>query len=271
MQIETQIIRTDGGTQARAKFNQAHADDIKSAILKGEKIPEIVVFKDSEGRIWLGDGFHRLWAYISAGKEKINCEIKEGELRDAVLYSLSTNRTHGLKRTNADKRRSVMTMLEDDEWSKWTNSDIARACSVTQPYVSILRRQLAGEIVPSVERTKAEPGAIIIHAGTRYEISEVTGNGKIFKCVNDADIVLLRRVDFKVIQVAPTVKESLNTCDHNHKKKKHNIDEMARAIATGREIIEAFVQARTTPKALKAKGREWLEANPYAGTKKARG
>jgi len=45
-------------------------------------------------------------------------------------------------RTNADKRKAVTTMLNDAEWAKWSDGAIAKACQVTQPFVSSVRKSL---------------------------------------------------------------------------------------------------------------------------------
>ena len=59
-------------------------------------------------------------------------DVKQGKNRDAVLYSVGANSTHGQRRTNADKRRAVETLLRDDEWGKWSNAEIARRCCVDE-------------------------------------------------------------------------------------------------------------------------------------------
>lgn len=60
-------------------------------------------------------------------------------MRDAILFSVGVNSSHGLRRTNADKRRSVMRLLDDAEWSTWSDREIARRCGVSQPFVGNLR------------------------------------------------------------------------------------------------------------------------------------
>ena len=35
---------------------------------------------------------------------------------------------HGLRRSNADKRRAVLTLLNNEEWAKWSAREIAKAC-----------------------------------------------------------------------------------------------------------------------------------------------
>jgi hypothetical protein len=68
--------------------------------------------------------------------------VRKGGLRDAILYSCGANADHGTRRTNADKRQSVSKLLEDEEWAHWTDSEIARRCHVSQPFVGELRRSL---------------------------------------------------------------------------------------------------------------------------------
>ena len=63
--------------------------------------------------------------------------------RDAVLDALGDNATHGVRRTNADKRKAVMTLLEDDEWVGWADSEIARRCCVDHKTVGRYRDELS--------------------------------------------------------------------------------------------------------------------------------
>jgi branched-chain amino acid transport system substrate-binding protein len=43
---------------------------------------------------------------------------------DAILYSVGANEMHGLRHTNEDKRRAVLTLLNDPGWSKWSDPEI---------------------------------------------------------------------------------------------------------------------------------------------------
>ena len=99
-------IRTDGGTQARAGIDQAVVAEYAVAIGEGADFPPLVVFSDGE-ELWLVDGFHRLAAYRAAGVEEVDCLLKHGTQRDAVLWSVGANSTHGLRRSNQDKRNAV--------------------------------------------------------------------------------------------------------------------------------------------------------------------
>lgn len=140
--IELNKIKIDGGTQQRAELNQSVVDEYAEAYQSGVKMPPIVVFFDGAS-YWLADGFHRYFGAKSAGLETILEEVIPGTVRDAILYSLKANDTHGLRRSNADKRKSVMTMLEDAEWSKWSDSQISKACAVSPTTVGTLRASLS--------------------------------------------------------------------------------------------------------------------------------
>jgi hypothetical protein len=44
---------------------------------------------------------------------------------------------------HADKRKAVLTLLEDDEWRQWSNNDIARRIGVGHQLVNDIRNSLA--------------------------------------------------------------------------------------------------------------------------------
>src|SRR5690348_3428017 len=124
-ELAINLIRTDGGTQPRAELDYGVIQDYAQQMLEGVVFPDVIVFYDGV-HYWLGDGFHRHHATRQICRETINAEIRQGTRRDAQLYSVGANATHGLRRTNADKRRAVETLLRDAEWSKWSDREIAR-------------------------------------------------------------------------------------------------------------------------------------------------
>lgn len=140
-------IRIDGGTQARAQMTTLTVLDYTTAIEAGAQFPPVDLFFDGS-TYWLADGFHRVHAMRRAGRMGIVATVHEGTQRDAVLFAAQANQTHGLKRTQEDKRRAVLTLLRDPEWRQWADSEIARRCNVSQPFVGDMRRSLppvAGE------------------------------------------------------------------------------------------------------------------------------
>jgi hypothetical protein len=79
---------------------------------------------------------------LSVGRESLPAEVYEGTLREAILYATGCN-LHGKPLTNADKRKRVTTLLQDREWSHWSDNSIAKHCGVAQSFVSKLRADLS--------------------------------------------------------------------------------------------------------------------------------
>lgn len=135
MKIKISKIRRDGGTQMRAERNSETVDEYRDKMLSGEVFPPIVVFFDGS-EYWLADGFQRAEAAEDAEQTEIECDVKEGGQRDAILFACGANSVHGMRRTLADIEKAVCTLIYDDEWSHWTQARIADACNTSQPSVS---------------------------------------------------------------------------------------------------------------------------------------
>ena len=131
-------IRLDGGTQPRDSVNTDVAKGYAEAIADGATLPPVTVFFDGNA-YWLADGFHRVLAHKIVDIAEVAADIRQGTRRDAVLFSVGANSSHGLPRTNADKRRAVLVLINDEEWSCWSDREIARRCAVSHPTVSALR------------------------------------------------------------------------------------------------------------------------------------
>lgn len=131
-------IRLDGGTQPRAALDPGVVEDYAALMREGVSFPPPIVFQEG-ATCWLADGFHRYHAAVAASLDALPCDVRPGTRRDAVLFSVGANATHGLRRTNADKRKSVETLLADEEWCAWSDREIARRCGVSNDFVSRLR------------------------------------------------------------------------------------------------------------------------------------
>jgi protein gp37 len=157
-------IRRDGGTQARAALNAETVAEYAEAMGDGADFPPVIVFFDG-AEYWLADGFHRAEAAQSLGLADIAATVRQGTRRDAVLYAVGANHAHGLKRTNADKRRAVETLLHDPEWARWSDREIARRASVSNRFVTTMRAEL------SVNRSQIDqPARLVERNGTTYDM-----------------------------------------------------------------------------------------------------
>lgn len=92
--------------QTRAALNEDTVADYAEAMERGDKFPAVTVFTDG-AEYYLADGFHRVEALRRIGKKAVVAELKEGDYKAALLYALKANSTHGLRRTNADKRHAL--------------------------------------------------------------------------------------------------------------------------------------------------------------------
>jgi ParB-like chromosome segregation protein Spo0J len=139
--LDIALLRLDGGTQVRAKLARSLVKEYAERMEAGDVFPPVVVAFDGQ-HYWLADGFHRLHAHLELKRTAIECRVFEGTVRDAVLVALKANSAHGLRRSNADKRRAVEIVLTDEEWSKKSTRWIATVCGVSRELVEAMRREL---------------------------------------------------------------------------------------------------------------------------------
>ncbi len=137
--LDTDMIRMDGGTQPRAKIAEKVVSQYAAAMRSGTEFPPVTVFFDGTDH-WLADGFHRVRAAQKAGMGQIAADVRQGTLRDAILFSVSANIAHGVQRAAGDLRRAVLLLLADEEWSQWSNAEIARRCACSESYVRSLTK-----------------------------------------------------------------------------------------------------------------------------------
>lgn len=138
--VKLDQIRINGGTQPRIEVNDAVVADYAEALTSGDKLPPVTIFYDGAS-YWLADGFHRYFAHKKIGALDIDVDAHQGTKRDAILYSVGANAAHGLRRSNADKRKAVGTLLGDAEWTKLSDREIAKRCGVSNDFVSRIRKE----------------------------------------------------------------------------------------------------------------------------------
>jgi ParB/Sulfiredoxin domain len=137
--------------QPREKIDPATVADYAERMQEGDEFPPLDVFGEDE--YILAAGFHRLAAARKAKCKKVSCRVHPGGKREAVLFAAGSNATHGLPRSSADKRRVVTWFLQDADWSKWSDREIARQCAVSNTLVGELRAQLSAADSKPKKRT----------------------------------------------------------------------------------------------------------------------
>ncbi|MDM5178494.1 hypothetical protein PO883_14950 [Massilia sp. DJPM01] len=168
---EIRTLRLDAinilaGTQSRAQTSNATVEEYTEALEQGVQFPPVVVFSDgSNTGNWLADGFHRYLAHKAAGLVEIACDIRVGILPDAVLFSAGANGTHGLPRTNADKRSAVKMVLDNSACEDWSDRQIARHCKVSNNFVGDVRRAICHPM------TDAPPVRTVQRGDSTYDLN----------------------------------------------------------------------------------------------------
>ena len=157
--LDLSLIRIDGDTQTRVELDQYTVDAYAEAYASGAIFPPVTVFFDGKDR-WLADGFHRFFAAKKAGKTAILESVTPGTKRDAILFSLGANGKHGKPPSNADKRNAIERMLNDPEWTTWSDNAIAKQCHVSDKTVAARRASIFGnsEDAKPVTRTVERNG-----------------------------------------------------------------------------------------------------------------
>jgi hypothetical protein len=127
--IQMRVKLPQGAITAYAKAMESGSafDSIKCAELDGE----LIVY----------DGFLRKKAYIKAGITRAKVTIRMAGSRDeVVLWAVQANAYQCLARSNEDKQRSVLRLLNTEISKTMSNVDIAKAAGVAESYVRKVRQ-----------------------------------------------------------------------------------------------------------------------------------
>lgn len=145
--VDLKKIRIDGGTQPREAIDETVVSDYFEAYEGGVELPPALCFFDGS-EYWLADGFHRYHARRKGNYDNLETEVRPGTKTDAQWAASAANKTHGLKRTNADKRRAVEMALSAHP--RDSDRAIAEHVGVSNTFVGELRAELS--TVDSSER-----------------------------------------------------------------------------------------------------------------------
>lgn len=169
--------------QPRAALNVEHMRDLVAALVAGAKLPPLDVVDMGGDGFALVDGYHRHAAYLAHGTHDVDLRIMATGDRDtARWWSLAANRSHGLKRTNAEKRAAVRHALEHAFAGDMSNDDLAAHCGVSATLVGETRRELAERSETAEAREAANMAAEAAVASnpkaSARELAKVAGVSK---------------------------------------------------------------------------------------------
>ncbi len=188
--VDSTINPRDGGTNAE------HVDEMCEWLIANPKkdMEAVVVYHDEETH-HLSEGFHRHRAYAKAGRKRMPCEVRKGNRKDAKVNAAASNKGHGLKRTNEDKRIAVRNVIE--EMTTWTDRQVADHVGVDHKMVGDIRASFAASRVgDSPTQTDGDEEARVGESPTQNRGSGRTGGSsskaKKEKQAEDAARLLLK-------------------------------------------------------------------------------
>jgi len=161
--LEIAVLERDMELQARVGLNADVVKEYAEQMQAGATFPPVLVFA-RPGAHALVDGFHRVAAREALGFTTVLAEIRQGTREDALWHGLTTNQTHGLRRTNDDKHRSVVKALTHPRGRNLSDRQIANHCGVHHYTVSRIRQQLEQSQQIEVQGTR-----MVTRGGVRYE------------------------------------------------------------------------------------------------------
>jgi hypothetical protein len=160
--LDPALVELDPAVQPRVHPNMEIIKEYAGEMRANAAFPPIDVVWDRQAGKYRGwDGFHRVMAARRIGRDWLTANVVPGTREDARWRALAANATHGLRRTNADKRRVVVLALKHPKGAGMSDQRIGQHCGDHHSSVSAIRKELEtrAEIQKVRERTVARSGS----------------------------------------------------------------------------------------------------------------
>ena len=147
-QVPIEDLTFDDRLQARMSISHHLIEEYRELIDRMEQwpFPPVLLYRAEEpggDRHYVVDGWHRCMAAQASGMDAVLAEVRDGSLEEAFIASLGVNAVHGARRTNEDKRMSVLRALRHESLANKSDREIARICAVSHTYVAKARASLS--------------------------------------------------------------------------------------------------------------------------------
>lgn len=176
--VKLGLVMVSPEWQPRAALDTAHVLELHEAIQGGRTLPALDVVEVEDGYA-LVDGYHRHAAMLATGQR--TCELRvvaKGDRETARWWSFAANRAHGLKRTPADKRRTVRDALSHGYAADMSNADLAEHCGVGLTLIADVRKEMEA---PSPKTAAAERAAKVAAARPEAGVREIAREAGVSK------------------------------------------------------------------------------------------
>lgn len=133
----------DPRLQARREMSAEAIEDYRAAYVAKAPMPPIDVFQVG-AVLYVVDGFHRRAAQENNGFLRARV-VGTGSFEEAIWHSTGANQGHGLRRSNEDKRRSVIRALDCGIGAEQSSRTLAEHIGVSDKFVSAVRSEWEAE------------------------------------------------------------------------------------------------------------------------------
>jgi hypothetical protein len=153
-EVPIDALVIDPELQCREKIDERVVEEYFEAMKRGDTFPPLRAVKVGK-QLLLVEGWHRLEAMRRLGLKKVKVLVTKGTREDAIWLAAAANKDHGLRRTNADKERSVKTALAHPRAKGLSDREIAKHVGVSHQMVSDYRKDGQGAKSVSKSDSKA--------------------------------------------------------------------------------------------------------------------
>lgn len=137
------IDKIETSIQPRYRMDQSVIDEYAEAMKAGSKFPPIDVFRENGSeRYILVDGHHRLYAAMKNSRSKISANVHRGDKAAALHFALTANTEHGLRRSNADKRKIVLLAMNEPNYDSLSLREMGDLCRVSHELVRGIKQEI---------------------------------------------------------------------------------------------------------------------------------
>ena len=138
-------IVEDHSLQIRDGVDPSLVNTYRALMKSNGPLGVLDVFSIGGGKYLLANGWHRLKAGKELGWKEIDCNVRKGGRREAVLFAAGANAKHGRPFNREEKRRAVFTLFDDKEYFNWSDGRIARHCGIVRMTVGTYRDAFINE------------------------------------------------------------------------------------------------------------------------------
>jgi hypothetical protein len=149
-------LTLDEDLQPREKIDTRVLEEYAHLLGDGVSFPPVIVFFDGATR-WLADGYHRWHAHKALGLVEITVDMRLGNKRDALIYSLGANAEHGKQRVYGDLRKAYEIIKRNELCEPWNASRVHELLKCTPRWAEKLTKRARDK--PIREETAAMQAA----------------------------------------------------------------------------------------------------------------